>query len=204
MHLTGWPLCAQPHARGAHRRRSAQAHPSADLDCHLMVTAPDQWVGDYAKAGASGLTFHLETQVCGWDEARQEADVAKATAMAQSVRDAGMRPGVALKPATPVQACFPLVDAGAVDMVLIMTVEPGFGGQKFMAECLSKVTALRQRYPSLDIQVDGGLSPSTIDAAAAAGANVIVAGSSVFGAPDPKAAIEALRQGVVKASTRSA
>lgn len=81
-------------------------------------------------------------------------------------------------------------------MVLVMTVEPGFGGQKFQPEMMPKVRALRERYPGLDIQVDGGLAPSTIDAAAESGANVIVAGSAVFGAPDPAAAIQALRRAV--------
>lgn len=83
-------------------------------------------------------------------------------------------------------------------MVLVMTVEPGFGGQKFMASELPKVQALRQRYPDLNIEVDGGLGPSTVDQAADAGANVIVAGSAVFGAKDPAAVISLLREAVAK------
>ena len=85
-------------------------------------------------------------------------------------------------------------------MLLVMTVEPGFGGQKFQPEMMPKVKALRERYPDMDIQVDGGLAPSTIDAAAKAGANIIVAGSAVFGAPDPAAAIKSLRQAVDNAN----
>lgn len=93
-----------------------------------------------------------------------------------------------------------LCDAGKVDMVLVMTVEPGFGGQKFQPEQMGKVRALRDRYPGVDIQVDGGLGPATIDAAAAAGANVIVAGSSVFGSADVGKAIGVLRAAVANAS----
>lgn len=105
-----------------------------------------------------------------------------------------MRVGVALKPGTSVDAVMALAEH--VDMVLVMTVEPGFGGQKFMASMMPKVRALRDKYPLLDIQVDGGLGPSTIDEAAAAGANVIVAGTSVFTAADPAAAIRTLRDAV--------
>ena len=119
-------------------------------------------------------------------------------AVCAEARAAGMKVGVALKPGTSAEAVFPLCDDAAAkpDMVLVMTVEPGFGGQKFQPEMMPKVRALRERYPGLDIQVDGGLAPSTIDAAAESGANVIVAGSAVFGAPDPAAAIQALRRAV--------
>jgi len=102
-----------------------------------------------------------------------------------------MRAGVAIKPGTPVDAVLPLL--GGLDMVLIMTVEPGFGGQSFMADMMPKVRAIRDAAPGMDIQVDGGLSPSTIAAAAEAGANVIVAGTAVFKAEDRAAAIAALR-----------
>ena len=112
----------------------------------------------------------------------------------RKVRAAGMKVGIALKPKTPVEAVLPYV--ASVDMVLVMTVEPGFGGQSFMADMMPKVRLLRERYPSLDIEVDGGLAPDTIDVAAQAGANVIVAGSSVFKAKDPRATIALLRQSV--------
>lgn len=107
-----------------------------------------------------------------------------------------MRVGVALRPRTPASAVFALVDSGKVDMVLVMTVEPGFGGQSFMPEMMPKVAEIRARYPSLDVQVDGGLGSSTIAAAAEAGANVIVAGTAVFKAADPAAAIRELRDAV--------
>lgn len=119
-----------------------------------------------------------------------------AAGVAKAARAAGLRVGLALSPGTPAEAAFPLADEGLLDMVLVMTVTPGFGGQPFQASQLPKVAALRCRYPDLDIQVDGGLGPSTVDAAAAAGANVIVAGTAVFGAPDPAAVITMLRASV--------
>ncbi len=114
------------------------------------------------------------------------------------MRAAGLRVGVALKPAT---AVTPAVHAlvPTVDMVLVMTVEPGFGGQAFMPAMLPKVAALRAHYPRLDIEVDGGLGPANVAAAAAAGANMIVAGSSVFNAADPGAVIRGLRAAVDEA-----
>ncbi|KAI3972360.1 hypothetical protein MKX01_017918 [Papaver californicum] len=138
------------------------------------------------KAGASGFTFHVEASKDNWQE------------IIEKVKAKGMRAGVALKPGTPIEEVYPLVEAkNPVDMVLVMTVEPGFGGQKFIPEMMDKVRALRKKYPSLDIEVDGGLGPSTIDAAATAGANCIVAGSSVFGAPEPAQVISLLRKSVV-------
>lgn len=106
-----------------------------------------------------------------------------------------MRAGIALKPATPVSSILSVIPS--LDMVLVMTVEPGFGGQSFMEDMMPKVAELRAAFPELDIQVDGGLSPATIEAAADAGANVIVAGTAVFKAHDRAAAIDALRKPVV-------
>ncbi|KAJ0968146.1 hypothetical protein J5N97_025063 [Dioscorea zingiberensis] len=127
------------------------------------------YVEALAKAGASGFTFHIEVSKDNWRE------------LIQSIKTKGMRPGVSLKPGTPIEEVYALVeDENPVEMVLIMTVEPGFGGQKFMPEMMDKVRALRKKYPSLDIEVDGGLGPSTIEMAASAGANCIVAGSSIF------------------------
>lgn len=162
-------------------------HTKAYLDCHLMVTNPLDYVEPLGKAGASGFTFHVEASKDNWQE------------IIEKVKAKGMRAGVALKPGTPIEEVYPLVDAkNPVDMVLVMTVEPGFGGQKFMPEMMDKVRALRKKYPALDIEVDGGLGPSTIDAAATAGANCIVAGSSVFGAPEPDQVISLLRKSVVE------
>ena len=113
-----------------------------------------------------------------------------------------MLAGVAIRPDTTVDVLWPLLDdedaAARPDMVLVMTVHPGFGGQKFMASELPKVKALRERYPDLDIEVDGGLAEATVDEAAEAGANVIVAGSAVFSAADPSAVIAHLRDAVEK------
>ncbi|KAJ8750356.1 hypothetical protein K2173_014271 [Erythroxylum novogranatense] len=170
---------------GAPVIESLRKHTEAYLDCHLMVTNPLDYVEPLAKAGASGFTFHVEATKDNWRE------------LVQQIKSKGMRPGLALKPGTPIEEVYPLVeDENPVEMVLVMTVEPGFGGQKFMPEMMDKVRALRKKYPLLDIEVDGGLGPSTIDAAASAGANCIVAGSSVFGAPDPIHVISLMRNSV--------
>lgn len=116
-----------------------------------------------------------------------------------------MKAGIAIKPKTPVDVLWGILEHPNVDdrpdMVLVMTVEPGFGGQSFMPEMMPKVKALRERYPELPIEVDGGLSEKTIDTAADAGANIIVAGSAVFGAEDPAAVITTLRDAVEKRRT---
>jgi len=148
---------------------SLRKHVDAFFDCHMMVAKPSQWVPDIAKAGGSRYTFHLEAV---------ETDDADLAGVCSLIRASGMKVGVAIKPGTPVAALADVV--ALVDMVLVMTVEPGFGGQNFMPNCMPKVLELRTAHPSLDIQVDGGLGPATIDQAAAAGANLIVAGSSVF------------------------
>ncbi|XP_021888264.1 ribulose-phosphate 3-epimerase, cytoplasmic isoform-like [Carica papaya] len=174
---------------GAPVIESLRKHTKAYLDCHLMVTNPLDYVEAMGKAGASGFTFHVEVSKENWQE------------LVQKIKLNGMRPGVALKPGTPIEEVYPLVEGeNPVEMVLVMTVEPGFGGQKFMPNMMDKVRALRSRYPSLDIEVDGGLGPSTIDVAASAGANCIVAGSSVFGAPEPAQVISLMRTSVEKAS----
>ena len=143
--------------------------PDAFFDCHMMVSKPSQWIPDIAKAGGSRYTFHLESV---------ETDDNDIVGVCKLIRDNGMQVGVAIKPGTGVEALKDVI--ALVDMVLVMTVEPGFGGQKFQPAMMPKVLQLRTEHPKLDIQVDGGLGPPTIDAAAAAGANIIVAGSSVF------------------------
>ncbi|KAK9450606.1 Ribulose-phosphate 3-epimerase-like protein [Limtongia smithiae] len=153
------------------------------FDCHMMVAEPERWVEDFAKAGGDLYCFHYEA-------------TSSPEALIDKIHASGMRAGCALKPKTPVSAVFDLVPK--LDMVLIMTVEPGFGGQKFMIECMPKVEELRSKFPDLDIEVDGGLGPATIDFAADAGANVIVAGTSVFGAKDPREVIALLRETVNK------
>uniref|UniRef100_A0A2N9F526 Ribulose-phosphate 3-epimerase n=1 Tax=Fagus sylvatica TaxID=28930 RepID=A0A2N9F526_FAGSY len=173
---------------GAPVIESLRKHTTAYLDCHLMVTNPLDYVDPMGKAGASGFTFHVEVSKENWQE------------LVQKIKAKGMRPGVALKPGTPIEEVYPLIEGeNPVEMVLVMTVEPGFGGQKFMPEMMEKVRVLRKKYPSLDIEVDGGLGPSTIDVAASAGANCIVAGSSVFGASEPGQVISLLRKSVEEA-----
>lgn len=144
---------------GAPIVKSLRKHTGAFLDCHLMVSKPEQWVTDFADAGANGFTFHVEA-------------TNEPLALIDAIVGAGMRAGIALKPGTPVEAALTLLEAagpGKISMVLIMTVEPGFGGQSFMPGMMPKVAALRAAYPGLDIQVDGGLASGTIGAAAEAG-----------------------------------
>ena len=107
-----------------------------------------------------------------------------------------MKAGIAVKPQTPIQQVLPFCDS--VDMILVMTVEPGFGGQKMITSCLDKVRYLRNQYPSLDIQVDGGIDVNNIHIIADSGANVIVAGTGIFGHPDPKEAIAIMAQAINK------
>ena len=155
---------------------------SLPVDCHLMIEDPDRWAPAYAEAGAGSVTFHVEA-------------AAAPVRLARTLRAAGARAGMALKPATPVE---PYVDLlPELDMLLVMTVEPGFGGQGFLDVVLPKLRRCRDaiRGSGLDVwlQVDGGVSAETIERCADAGADVFVAGSAVYGAQDPGAAIDALR-----------
>jgi ribulose-phosphate 3-epimerase len=151
-----------------------------------MVKEPAKWVEPMKKAGASSLTFHVESDL---PEGGPKA-------MIKMIRDAGMNVGIVVKPKTPIESIFEYVND--VDVVLIMTVEPGFSGQKFMGDMMPKVKVLREKFPKLNIQVDGGLSPATVDAAASVGANVIVAASAIFGSDDRQGVINSLRAGVEK------
>lgn len=153
------------------------------IDAHLMIADPDRWAPGYAEAGCKSVTFHVEA-------------AADPRALARNLRAAGARAGMALKPGTDIDDYADLLPE--LDMVLIMTVEPGFGGQKFMADMMPKVRRTRELLkgrPDLDvwIQVDGGVADSTIEACAEAGANVFVAGSAVYSAADPAEACTRLR-----------
>src|SRR5665213_2559695 len=152
------------------------------LDVHLMIDDPERWAPGYAEAGAFSVTFHAEA-------------TGDAVGLARKLRDIGSRAGLALKPGTPVADYLEIADE--FDQILIMTVEPGFGGQSFMADMMPKLVALREVVDrtGLDIwlQVDGGITEDTIVLAAEAGADTFVAGSSVFGAENVTAAIESLR-----------
>ena len=153
------------------------------LDCHLMIEDPDRWAPGYAEAGAASVTFHVEA-------ARDAAGLARA------LRARGARAGMALKPGTPFAPYADLLPE--LDMVLVMTVEPGFGGQRFMADVLPKVAEVRAALRGRDdldvwVQVDGGVDETTAVACAEAGADTFVAGSAVFGAADPALAVERIR-----------
>ena len=147
------------------------------VDCHLMIEHPELYVEAFAAAGADMITVH------------QEACVHLDRQVAQ-IHDLGCKAGVALNPATPVETLVDILHA--VDMVLIMSVNPGFGGQKFIPRALDKVRRLRALAPDLLIQVDGGVNAETGAKLVAAGADVLVAGSYVFGAKEPREAIHSL------------
>ena len=153
----------------------------AYLDCHLMVSEPGKWIEPLQKAGAHRFTFHVEA-------------TEDPAALIAAIRAAGMDVGVALKPGTPLEAIEAFGDK--VDLVLVMTVEPGFSGQSFMHDVMPKVAEARARYPSLQIQVDGGLGPDTVDAAAKAGANTIVSASAIYKSDDKRGVIRALKESV--------
>ncbi|MEU4015790.1 ribulose-phosphate 3-epimerase [Microbacterium sp. NPDC028030] len=159
-----------------------QATSPVPLDVHLMITEPERWAPDYAEIGAASVTFHLEA-------------AADPVSLARRLRDIGARAGVAVKPATPVEGLYQVLDE--FDQILVMTVEPGFGGQGFMPETMPKLRALaeeaRRRGSQVWLQVDGGISDRTIAMAAEAGADTFVAGSAVYGADDVEAAVSRLR-----------
>lgn len=158
--------------------------PLSDLtfDVHLMISHPKQYIRQFAEAGAEIITFHVE---CDDDIDETITEIEKY----------GVKPALSLKPGTPVECLYPYLDR--LYMVLVMTVEPGFGGQKFMADQMKKLGAVRglidTMNPQCELEVDGGIDPDTAPAAIEAGANVLVAGSAVYGAEDIAARIEALR-----------
>ena len=179
-----------------------RARTDAFLDVHMMVSDPSFWVEPMARAGADSFVFHVEaTGDPRGVIAQVRSCAARASSPGRDVRPA-MRVGVAINPGTPADALFEVGDLA--DMLLVMTVEPGFGGQSFMHDMLPKVAALRARYPNKDIEVDGGLGQGNVGAAAEAGANMIVAGSSVFQADDPEEAIAGLRETTVHYTTLAA
>ena len=153
------------------------------LDTHLMISRPDHYLQRFIDAGADLITVHVEA----------DHDVSETL---QRIRDAGLQAGLALNPATPIEKVAPFFDQ--IDLLLCMTVVPGFGGQAFMSEVLEKISAATKLRAQLGhafhIEVDGGIDAITAAACAAAGANVMVAGSSTFCAPDMKAAIRAIRE----------
>ena len=164
-----------------------QAVSPIPLDVHLMIDDVDRWAPGYAELGAFSVTFHAEA-------------TSDPVALARRLREIGSRAGIAVKPGTPIEPYLDLLPE--FDQVLVMTVEPGFGGQSFMANQMSKVAAVRAAIGAAGLavwlQVDGGIALDTIEQAAEAGADTFVAGSAVYGAADPIAAIETLREAALR------
>lgn len=162
--------------------RCLRKHTEAVFDVHLMIDEPERYINRFIDAGADIVTFHYEA-------------CKDCSAALDMIRGAGKKSAISVKPGTPVDVVYPLLDK--CDMVLVMTVEPGYGGQALIPETLDKVKALRdeiyRRGLSVDIQVDGGINDKNAPIAIANGANILVAGSSVFKAVDRKSAIDALR-----------
>lgn len=163
------------------------------VDCHLMIEDPDRWAPAYAEAGAGSVTFHVEA-------------AGAPIRLAREIRAQGARAGMALKPATPVEPYADMLTE--LDMLLLMTVEPGFGGQSFLDVVVPKIRRAAELIAGRDLdiwlQVDGGVDLRTIEVCADAGANVFVAGSSVYGTGDPAAAIDSLRAAAVAAAASPA
>lgn len=154
------------------------------FETHMMVSRPQKWIEPMADAGVDLYTFHIEPVM------------EEVSNVCRKVRESGMKVGLALKPGTVVQVVEKYVDMA--DVVLVMTVEPGFGGQSFLANMMPKVEWLRNHYPNLDIGVDGGVGPNTIETCAKAGANMIVSGTAVIQAPNQRDVINMLRDTVQK------
>lgn len=152
------------------------------LDCHLMISDPYDYIDAFASSGADLISFHVESN----------SDIEKTI---EKIISAGVKPALVIKPKTPAEVVFPYLEK--LSMVLIMTVEPGFGGQSFMSDMLPKISAIREKSnqvnPDLLIQVDGGIVPETAKLCVDAGADVLVSGSFIFGASDIQKAIDSLR-----------
>jgi len=154
------------------------------FDCHLMVSSPRYWVKSLHEAAANQITFHLEaTEGCE-----------EATDIATLITSLGMMAGISVRPKTPIQDAFPALDSGLFSTLLIMTVEPGFGGQAFDLTMLPKIAIARKRYPNIVIEVDGGIDENNVKLVAAEGANAIVAGTSIFRSEDPASVISNMRK----------
>jgi ribulose-phosphate 3-epimerase len=153
------------------------------VDCHLMIDDPDRWAVGYAEAGAHNVTVHIEA-------------AADPVRLAHDIRAAGARAGLSLKPGTPLEPYVELLSY--YDTLLVMSVEPGFGGQGFIPDVLDKVRRARRLVDAGEltviVEIDGGINSDTIEQAAEAGVDCFVAGSAVYGADDPAKAVEALRE----------
>ncbi|THH17408.1 hypothetical protein EW146_g3416 [Bondarzewia mesenterica] len=164
--------------------------PGIFMDCHMMVAQPEKWVNDIADAGGALYCFHIEA-------------TSDPVSIINAIHERKMKAGVAISPDTPSSAISDEVGELA-DMLLVMTVYPGRGGQNFLERCVPKVSELRARFPEKDIEVDGGVGPKNIDVCADAGSNVIVAGTAIFGAPQPDQVIATLKSTVNAAQAKIA
>ena len=164
-------------------------HTDIPMDCHLMIDNPDRWAPPYAEAGAYNVTFHAEA-------------TDNPIGVARDIRAAGAKAGLSVKPGTPLEPYLEILSE--FDTLLIMSVEPGFGGQKFIPEVLVKVGTARRLIDAgkltVVVEIDGGINEDTIEEAAEAGVDCFVAGSAVYSAADPAAAVEALRRQAAAAS----
>lgn len=163
---------------GAPVIKAVRGYTTLPFDVHLMIEDPHRYIGDFCDAGADIISFHVEA----------ERDIAGTIA---AIRQRGVRAALAVKPGTAVESVFPYLDA--ISMVLVMTVEPGFGGQAYQPDMMQKVRAVKAKAPQMQVQIDGGVNLETITPSARAGVDVCVAGTSVFGAKDRKARIRELR-----------
>lgn len=157
---------------------SIRPHSKAVFDVHLMIENPEKYVESFAKSGADILTVHYES-------------TKDMKALINQIKALGVKVGITINPPTPVEVILPYIDD--VDMVLIMTVNPGFGGQSLIKECLDKIKFLRKNYPDLDIEIDGGVKIDNLDMVMESGANIIVAGSAVFNAENPEDVVKAIK-----------
>ena len=166
--------------------RMARAATKLPLDVHLMLDRPDQLADAFCEAGSTRLLIHVEAR----------CDVG---ATLDAIRARGVRPGVTLNPETPAALAYPWLDSGRAEEILCMSVHPGFGGQSFMPSVAPKLRELRARYPRLAISVDGGIGDDSARVCAAAGANLFVAGTTLFRAPDMRAAVASMRAAATSA-----
>ena len=164
---------------GAPVQKAIRPQSKMVFDTHLMIVDPIRYIDDFVKAGSDIITIHLES--CN-----------NVSEVLDKIHSYGIKAGLSIKPKTPVEDIIPFIDK--IDMLLIMSVEPGFGGQSFMPEALEKIKKARELFPTLDIEVDGGINADNIGEIVKMGANIIVAGSSVFGFEDVSEAIKTLRE----------
>jgi ribulose-phosphate 3-epimerase len=179
IHLDVMDGCFVPNITfGAPVIKAMRPYTKVPFDVHLMIAHPKKFIQDFVDAGADLISFHVEVE----DDIDEVID---------AIAAGGAKPALAVKPNTPIETVYPYLDK--LFMVLVMTVEPGFGGQSFMTDMMDKVKALKEKAPALTVQVDGGINPQTIAVSAQAGVDICVAGTSVFHAENPAERIAELK-----------